>query len=197
MLLVKPPTRDVLLEVIGQLLNGALSREAVLSWQKGVVGEYGHNVDLTPAQGYWYFQSLVFLDVPIVGPDGPDFFIRDQDLEEYALDLRGVAASERCGSVSHLRSHQVDADRIRWPLTTFRYTRSGELADRGLPAVRGTFEDRGDMVEHTHLLFDDVVFLIVRQFDEFVDQGMILGEDRDPDRLAAFMAELDIEPHYL
>ncbi len=197
MLLVKQPTRDTLVDVIEQLRGGALTREAVVSWQKAVVGEYGRNVALTAREGYWYFHSLVFLDVPIIERDGPAFFIRDLDLEEYILDLKEVAANEHLGPVSRLRSHEVDdlvGGAIMWPLTTFRYSQSGALSDRGLSSVRGTFEDRGDMVEHTHLQFDGVIYLVLRQFDEYADQGMILGTDRDPKRLTALMAELAIEP---
>ena len=194
MLLVDPPTRNNLLEIINALQNNKISREEVVTWQRAVVNQFGDTISLSAADGYWYFHSFAFMDVPIVDRDGSGFFIRRSDLDEYALDIQQVPAAEFYGDVLRRRSHEVDNSALRWPLTTFRYDACPHLAE--MPSVRGTFEARGDMVEHTHLEFEESVYLIVRQFDEYANQGMLLGTDRDPEKLAEFMAQLEIEPFF-
>lgn len=191
MLLVKAPTDDVMQEILLGLLDGSLSRIEVVTWYRAVLNQFGQ--DLPLSIGYWYFHSFPFLDIPLLHQDRSDFFIRYIDLEEYLLDIKKTPAPEVHGNVRRLRSHQIDASALRWPLTTVRHSEALTLC--GFPAVRGTFEDRGDMVEHTHLMFDNAMYLIVHQFDEYADQSMLLGTDRDPDKLAAFVAELDLEPY--
>jgi len=191
MLLVKAPTDRVMQEILLGLLDGSLARTEVVTWQRAVLNQFGQ--DLPLSIGYWYFHSFSFLDIPLLHQDRSDFFIRDIDLEEYLLDIKETPAPEVYGNVRRLRSHQINASALRWPLTTIRHSEA--LAMCGFPAVRGSFEDRGDMVEHTHLMFDDAMYLIVHQFDEYADQSMLLGTDRDAEKLAAFVAELDLEPY--
>jgi hypothetical protein len=191
MLLVKAPTDRVMQEILQGLLDRSLSRTEVVTWHRAVLNQFGQ--DLPLSIGYWYFHSFSFLDIPLLYQDRNNFFIRDIDLEEYLLDIEKAPAPEVYGNVSRLRSHQIDASALRWPLTTIRHSEA--LTTCGFPAVRGSFEDRGDMVEHTHLMFDDAMYLIVHQFDEYADQSMLLGTDRDADKLAAFVAELDLEPY--
>lgn len=182
-----------MLEILRALQRDELQRSEVVSWHRAVKNQFPE-ITLSVADGYWYFASFAFLDVPIIGYDGPGMFIRDVDIDEYRLDIQRVPAQTGHGAVRRLRSHQIDASAPRWPLSTFRYSSHTDL--NGLQAVRGTFEERGDMVEHLHLAFGDAVYLILRQFDEYVEQAMILGTDRDPDKLARFMAELEIEPFF-
>lgn len=191
MLLVKAPSDHVIQEILQGLLDGSHSRTEVVTWQRAVLNQLGKDLPLTIA--YWYFHSFALLDIPLVHQDGTDFFIRDIDLEEYLLDIQQMPAPEVYGNVRRLRSHQIDASAIRWPLTMIRHTAALNLC--GFPAVRGTFEDRGDMVEHTHLMFNDVMYLIVHQFDEYADQSMLLGTNRDPEKLAVFVAEMNLEPY--
>jgi hypothetical protein len=185
-----------LLQVITGLQSTTLSREEVVTWRKAVVSQFGPRVSLSVEDGYWYFQSLKLLEIQVPGSAGFSHFIREQDLEEYHFDISRVPCDEAYGGIRRLRSFEVGMNAIRWPLTTFRVNENTELSDRGLTSTRGTFEERGDMVEHIHLWYDNAIFLIVKQFDEFVDQAMILGTDRDPDRLAGFMAELELEPDW-
>ncbi len=51
------------------------------------------------------------------------------------------------------------------------------------------------MVEHLHLAFEDAMFLLIRQFDEYSEQAMILGTDRDAHRLEVFMKILGLETY--
>ena len=185
-----------MLDVIAGLQSGKLSRPEVASWQKAVLNRFGNEITLSVEDGLWYFHSLGFLDVPIVEGGGSSFFLRDRDLFEYQMDIEQVPANEVYQGISRRRSHEADTSVIRWPLTTYRYSEFTGLDRLGLPAVRGTFEARGDMVEHLHLAFDDAMFLVIRQFDEYSEQGLILGTDRDPDRLEAFMDKLGLEPFY-
>jgi len=62
-----------------------------------------------------------------------------------------------------------------------------------LKSVRGTFEERGDMVEHSHLRFRGATYLLVRQFDESSNQAMILGTERNSTHLKELMQLLELE----
>ena len=195
MLLVKPPDRDTMLEVIAGLQSGELSRTEVVSWQMAVLNRFGNDLPLSVEDGLWYFHSFGFLDVPLVQGDSSTFFLRDMDFFEYQMDIEQVPANEIYEGVRRMRSHEVNISSVHWPLTTYRYTEATALDRLGLPTVRGTFEARGDMVEHLHLAFEGAIFLLIRQFDEYSEQAMILGTDRDSHRLEAFMNILRLETY--
>ena len=65
MLLVKRPDRKMMLDVIGRIKRGVLSRFEVLSWHQAVVNQFGRDLNLSVADGYWYFRSLAFVGVPL------------------------------------------------------------------------------------------------------------------------------------
>ncbi|MDA0977995.1 MAG: hypothetical protein O3B72_05520, partial [Proteobacteria bacterium] len=98
--------------------------------------------------------------------------------EEYLLDLDKIPGEAITDEITHLRTWQVDPVALRWPLTSFMDS-SDVMA--GLPSSRGTFETRGDMVEHCHLEFRGEQYLLVKQFDEHLGQVMLLGSSRDAD----------------
>ncbi|MAI42309.1 MAG: hypothetical protein ACJ0Q6_08800 [Candidatus Azotimanducaceae bacterium] len=193
MLLVKRPDRKMILDVIGRLKDGSLSRSEVVTWHQAVVNQFGRDLMLSVADGYWYFRSLIFLGVPFFGEGHKTLFLRDSDLEEYVMDIRRVPATEVYKGICRQRTHQLDTRAIFWPLTTFHYNQEIRLNDLVLKAVRGTFEERGDMVEHSHLKFRGVTYLLVRQFDESANRAMILGTDRDCIHLKDFMEILKLQ----
>ncbi|MBD3649203.1 MAG: hypothetical protein HUJ31_17540 [Pseudomonadales bacterium] len=194
MLLVKQPDRSALLDVLKGLRESRYEREEVAAWQQAVDAECGGEIPLSVEDGHWYFRSLSLLTVPVSLGDGEPWFIRDQDIDEYILDIEKVPATEHCGEVRRIRSHQMDRTSVRWPLIMFEDDVARSPEAMGLPAVRGVFEEREDPVEHLHLMFRDALYLIVRQYDENIDQLMVLGTSRDEAMLRAFLGELDLVP---
>jgi len=186
MLLVKRPQKSDLMQVLQGLLDGKYSREEVLSWHSAIVGEYA-DLHMAVADGYWYFQSLSALTIPIDLGDGEAFFIRLRDIEEYLLDLQRVGAEESYQGVTRVRSHQTDPEAVRWPLLMFEHTDVWKMEDLGLRSVRGLFDVHLDLVEHTHVFFKGDLYLMVRQYDDQAHQLMILGTNRDEDQLREFM----------
>lgn len=198
MLLIEEPSRTRLIGILKKLIDGNVSREEVLSWQLGVVGAFGYeigsasDVSLGPDDGYWYFHSLSNINALTGVPGGEEsYFLRDQDLLEYLLDLEHVPARDGSGSLRRVRSHQLDHNALRWPLTTL-YMPAGHLEAQGLIGVRGIFDPHQDPVEHCHVRMQDDLYLIVRQFDSMADKVMVLGSNRDPARLATFLRHLNL-----
>ena len=193
MLLVKRPDRKMILDVIGRIKRGVLSRFEVLSWHRAVVNQFGRDLNLSVADGYWYFRSLAFVGVPLFEEDGKDFFLRDSDLEEYMMDIQRVPSTENLKGILRQRPHQIESQAVLRPLITYHHNKQNRLMHPVLKSVRGTFEERGDMVEHSHLRFRGATYLLVRQFDESSNQAMILGTERNSTHLKELMQLLELE----
>lgn len=186
MLLVDPPDKAGLIRILEGLLEGKHSRDEVVSWWNAVQGDYGDGNQDTEGV-FWYLQSLSALTIPISLGDGEPYFIRERDIEEYLLDLRRVPANETFEGIARVRSHQTDPEAVRWPLVMMDQSDIHRLERLGLPSVRGLFDAHLDLVEHTHLLFQGDLYLIVRQYDNLAHQVMILGTRRDPAQLRQFV----------
>ena len=172
MLLVSSPTAAGLASIVEGLCSETLAREAVTSWQKAVFAEFGWDLPITESDGYWYFHALGLADLPFPG----GYFLRPVDFEEYLADLRKVPGGMVVSGVRHLRTFEVNHAEVRWPLAV--------IDDRHdlmqtLPGVRGTWERRLDLVEHCHLAFAGENYLLIRQFDEYLGQLLMLGTSRD------------------
>lgn len=190
MLLVEPPSRAILRQVIEDLSAERITRDAALSWQKAVVAESGWDIELQQAQGYWYFFSLAY--ITLLFPDG--FYIRQHDLQEYLLDIDQVPGQPLFAGISHLRAHQVNTQVVRWPLAVI--TDSTRIMAR-LPGVRGTFERRGDLVEHCHLAFEQERYLLIKQYDEQASQLLLLGNSRDRSKAMRLLTALELPDYFL
>jgi hypothetical protein len=190
MLLISTPDKNQLRQILSDLLVGKITREAVLSWQKGVVAQAAWDVPIPELEGYWYFYSLMFVTVPF--PD--DYFLRTSDLEEYLADMDGIAGEDLGQGVKQLRSHQIDLAKVRWPLAMIddHHDLMGSV-----PSVRGTYERRMDMVEHCHLQFEQNNYLLVKQFDEQAGQILLLGDDRNTSRATQLLDCLGAKDYIL
>ncbi|MEX0941831.1 MAG: hypothetical protein WD002_04730 [Pseudomonadales bacterium] len=189
MLLVKPPDKSQLLSILDGLLGETCSREEVVTWWQATESHFG-TVNLLVEEGFWYYQSLSALTIPISLGDGEPYFVRDCDIAEYLLDLQGVGSGNSYEGITRVRAHQVGQERTRWPLLMFEHTEINRLAQIGLTPVRGIFDAHMDLVEHTHLFFEGELYLIVRQYDDQASQLMILGTSRDETRLKDFLTIL-------
>lgn len=143
----------------------------------------GWQVSINDQDGYWYFYSLAFANLEF--PDGQ--FLRQVDWEEYLADMNQVPGSALSASLRHLRTFEIDRERVRWPVAMI-IDRSDLMAD--MPSSRGTFERRLDMVEHCHLQFENDQFLLVKQFDEMTGQLLLLASSRDPEQAEALLEVL-------
>ena len=190
MLLIKTPRKKDLQKIITALLAKEISREEVLSWQRGVMSSCGWEVPIGRLEGYWYLYSLMYIEASFPG----GYFLRESDLEEYQRDLEVEPGAEIQPGLGHLRSHEINLDELRWPIAMM--TDDHDVMS-GLPAVRGTFEKRMDMVEHCHLRFENVNYLLVKQFDEQAGQVLLLGGDRDKPRAEQLLGLLDVTDYML
>lgn len=189
MLLVKSPEKSDLLSILDGLLTETCSRQEVVSWWHATESRHG-TVDLTIEEGFWYYQSLSALTIPVDLGDGEPFFVRNRDIGEYVLDLQGVDSGQSYEGITRVRAHQIEQERIRWPLVMFEHTDIHRLEQLGLNPVRGIFDVHMDLVEHTHLFFEGELYLVVRQYDDQARQLMILGTSRDETRLKEFLTRL-------
>ena len=190
MLLIKSPRKNDLQKIIRALLADEISREEVLSWQRGVVSSYGWKIPIGKLQGYWYLYSLMYIEAPFPG----EYFLRKRDLEEYLRDLEVEPGDELQPGLGHLRSHQINLDELRWPIAMI--TDQHDVM-ASLPGVRGTFEKRMDMVEHCHLRFEEVNYLLVKQFDEQAGEVLLLGGNRDKPRAEQLLSLLGVIDYML
>ena len=191
MLLVAPPDRGQLLAVLEGLIDGSYQRDEVVAWYHAVQGEVPDAV-LSVDDGYWYFESLSALDVPIAIEPGEHWFIRTRDLREYVADLKKVPGERSYNGITRVREHQTERDALKWPLLMFEYPDFRYLEELGLQPVRGIFDVHRDLVEHSHLYFEGSLYLIVRQYDDRAHQLMVLGTDRDEARLKRFLERLGL-----
>lgn len=172
MLLVEAPDQKQLLDVVERLIEGSLAREEVASWQKAVFNQNSWDIPIPETEGYWYFYSLSFIELPFPG----GYFLRERDLVEYVADMMQVPGEALSQDLLYRRSWQLDQERVRWPLAIIRDDL--DIMSR-MPGCRGTFEKRMDMVEHCHLGLDGDEYLLVKQFDERASQVLLLGSSRD------------------
>jgi len=193
MLLVKLPDREYFLEILRGLQRHDHSRQEVVSWQEAVKSKVGWAIPLSVTDGYWYFYSVAYLTLPSIEPADDGYLIRNDDIDEYILDIEAIKDDvEYAAGIKRLRGHEIDTKAIRWPLTIYPHRASGALSNAGLKTVRGIFEPGQDLVEHSHLQFENTTYLIVRQLDEFANETMILGTDKDYGKLGAFMSALGL-----
>jgi len=61
------PRQKDLQKIIRALLENEISREEVLSWQKGVVSSCGWEIPIGNLQGYWYRYSLMYIEARFFG----------------------------------------------------------------------------------------------------------------------------------
>ena len=190
MLLIKTPRKKDLQKIIRALLADEISREEVLSWQRGVVSSCGWKIPIGKLHGYWYLYSLMYIEAPFPG----GYFLRKRDLEEYLRDLEVEPGYELQPGLAHLRAHEINLDELRWPIAMI--TDQHDVM-ASLPGVRGTFEKRMDMVEHCHLRFEKVNYLLVKQFDEQAGEVLLLGGNRDKQRAEQLLSLLGVTDYML
>ena len=190
MLLIKTPRKKDLQKIIRGLLADEISREEILSWQRGVVSSYGWKIPIGKLQGYWYLYSLMYIEAPFPG----GYFLRKRDLEEYMRDLEVEPGDELQPGLGHLRAHEINLDELRWPIAMITDQRDVMAS---LPGVRGTFEKRMDMVEQCHLRFEEVNYLLVKQFDEQAVEVLLLGGNRDKPRAEQLLSLLGVTDYML
>ena len=110
MLLVKAPTKQILVQTIDGVIEGRYSRDEVVSWCEAVVEQHRREgsdkllVPLTVEEGYWYFVSMGILAYPDFEHED-EFFIRPGDLHEYLEDLKEIPCDEMQGPIRRLRVH--------------------------------------------------------------------------------------------
>ena len=113
---------------------------------------------------------------------------------DHALCLEVEPGDELQPGLGHLRSHEINLDELRWPIAMI--TDQHDVM-ASLPGVRGTFEKRMDMVEHCHLRFEEVNYLLVKQFDEQAGEVLLLGGNRDEQRAEQLLSLLGVTDYML
>ena len=80
---------------------------------------------------------------------------------------------------------------------TLAWTSPRYLVEGPLIGVRGTFEHRGDLVEHWHIGFEEERYLFVHHLDSHTDELLLLGSSRDEGMLGSLIETLQEEEHDL
>ena len=188
MLVVEPPSKQALIRLLRDLVEGQQDRRTVFSWQQALLAQYGWQIPLSVSEGYWYFYSLgSLLDTTYHG--GP--LIREQDLLEYRSDLEGVECRQRIGEVSRYRAHQRPGQELMWPL--FECARVGkDLSRLGFKSVRGVFEKREAVVEQLTVRFRGQHFLVLTHPDDPEGKIYVLGEMRKQAELLELVERLGL-----
>ncbi|MGB1341202.1 MAG: hypothetical protein ACPHAN_14470 [Pseudomonadales bacterium] len=188
MLIVEPPSKQAMLKLLRDLVDGDQDRKTVFSWQQALVAQYGWEIPLTVAEGYWYFYSLgALLDTTYFGEP----LLRDEDLFEYRLDLEGITCSERIGGIVRYRAHQRPGQDLMWPL--FECARTGKgLNELGFQSVRGVFEKRDAVVEQLTLMIGTQHFLVLTHPDDPEGKIYVLGETRSQTELPMIIEALGL-----
>ena len=188
LLLVRPPSRPLIIEIFRGVLDDRHSREEVASWYRAVTS-LPDFTPLTVANGHWYFESLAALDIPMAMGDS-GYFVRERDIEEYIADLNGIAASDHLGEIARIRVHELPTTTIFKPLLMFDQPNYQAFDELGLISVRGIFDPHLDLVEHIHLRFEDQLYLFIRQYDDQARSVMVLGTERDQETLDDLLSRL-------
>lgn len=188
MLVVEPPSKQTLIRLLRDLVEGQQDRRTVFSWQQALLAQYGWQIPLSVSEGYWYFYSLgSLLDTTYHG--GP--LIREQDLSEYRSDLEGVECRQRIGEVTRFRAHQRPGQELMWPL--FECARVGKDLNRlGFKSVRGVFEKREAVVEQLTVRFRGQHFLVLTHPDDPEGKIYVLGEMRKQAELLELVERLGL-----
>ena len=184
MLLVKPPVKKKLREVINWIVEEQVTREEAYSWYEAVFKEIGWSIPISRDDGYWYFYSLEH----VAAVSGDSYFLRSRDFREYIFDMDRVPGERISDEIGHLRIFQTNPNRLRWPLIEIKDTESRFEA---LPTSRGSFERPLSRVEHCHLSFNRDQYLLVKQFgDGNESQIYLLGTSRDEEKARALLEQL-------
>ena len=184
MLLVIEPDAARLRQILTALVQGRYSRQEISSWQAAVLAAVGWHLALSTRQGYWYFYSLGhLLDKDTQGKP----LLRDQDISEYIGDLDGVPGVLEKNGATGLRSHQLQLDKLLWPLASYSIGALDIESATGFTAVRGVFENRNEVVQHCHLRFEADDYLLVKHLVSDDPEVFVLGSQRDQIQLQRFV----------
>jgi len=192
MLLVDAVNKKRLLQILKMLIRGEVSREEVVSWCLGVSEGEPDQVKLSTADGYWYLQSLILLDLALDRRGSP--FIQDLDLADYYQDLAGAQSLETYRGYQRRLPLSFHPETIWWPLRQFMSVPQTHFEMIGLRPTRGRFDPSPALVEHLHVVdADDNGFLFVREFDGIWSELMMLGTSRDPHAINATVQAFNLD----
>lgn len=142
-----------------------------------MVVQTGWRLPLSTRQGYWYFYSLGhLLEKDRQGRP----LLREQDIKDYLADLDGLPGTVVKNGITQLRSHQLQLDRLQWPLTSWAVDALDIETVTGFPAARGVFEDSDELVQQCHLRFEMDDYLLVKHLVANDPDIPVLGHQRDP-----------------
>ncbi len=155
-----------------------------------MVAECGWDIPVGVNQGYWYFYSLGLLGEVDASNN---YYIQSADLEEYLLDMSGRPPPQCMTDIVAMRSFQIDPGELRWPLMTLDYP-SLQPTLTAIISAKGCFEPRGELVQHWHIEYRQICYLLVRHLDDGDHEVMLLGSSRDKGVMSDLIARLRGEP---
>jgi hypothetical protein len=196
MIEIKVPTKGILKEIIEGLLSGNYKREEVVEWQKKVCKEfdyYGPGVLAVPLKnedGYWYFVSLVTLLDKNKLNKSEEYFIRNNDLQNWLNDLNAIESKSKALQIKNINPNNKTGWKQLDYLLHFN-DKNNILNNSGksFNFERGVFDSLGDLTESVLFEYKDFRFLIEKSYEHFLGLVNLSGEKDIPSVVVAQLLE--------
>lgn len=161
------PTDEVIISVLEGLLDGAYSRDDVYYWYGEMTTKYATQYPgciqfhTESKQGGFIIQSLCFIKSKGLADYESDeqYFLRNEDFEEYIAELKHIDCSERNGKIERVRHHQVSpVKEINYPLICLDPRKSKVLDRFKIFSARGVVDDLALPTEYCSIYYDASYF---------------------------------------
>ena len=201
MIPVKKPTDRVVLDVLKGFLERTYSRSDVYAWQKEMREHHAEyypgcmNILSERKSGNFIVQSLTFIkDKGVAGyEETEEYFIRDEDIQEYIAELACVDCKDSNGKIKRTRAHQITLIKdVSYPLVCIDST-DGRIIQRfGVFFLRGIIDDLAEHVEFASIKYEDVTFFLDFRCSAKEYQFTIHGFKGSDEQFANMLLDLNI-----
>lgn len=201
MLKIKPPTKEIMVNILKSLYDGELKREEVVQWQEDLIRKFDYygpgvlTVPLKVSDGYWEFVSLsALLKKSEIQNDPHEHFIRKEDLKEYVADLRQENLEKISGGFKFIRGHQIPKEERRaFPIVSM--TDKNIFIRNQLRSVRGVMDNLGNLKEASLFIYDKSAYTVCIDHEHYPGFAMLMGNlDEEKDKIVRLLQKLNVAP---
>ena len=201
MIPIKKPTDEVILEVLEGFLSRNYTRDDIYAWQGEMRRKFAEyypgcmSILAERKEGDFIVQSLVFIkDKGIVNYESADdFFLRDEDIQEYIATLRSIDCTEKNGKIERVRFHQIMPRKgSDYPLVCLNPV-GGEIIKKfGVFFSRVVVDDLAEHVGYASVKYENANFYLQHRYDSKEYQFTIFGFKGSDKQLANMLFDLGI-----
>ena len=202
MIPVEKPTDNVILKVLEGFLDRTYSRDDVYVWQKEMREHYAEyhpgcmKILAESKSGNFIVQSLAFInDKGIVKYENSDeYFIRDEDIQEFIFELKSIDCTEQNGNIKRLRAHQVTPIKeMDYPLVCISCADGEVIKIFGVFFTRGIVDDLAEHTEYADVEYNGAYFYLQYSHRPKEHQFTIFGIKKSDSQLSNMLFDLDIK----